>query len=418
MRRSELENIRQLLVRGIAAAKAGETSGARYYLETALNRRPDPAQEAEAAYWLSQVETDPAKQRAHLEHALALMPSDPRARRAMAILQGHLAPDEIVTGNTLPVIDPTDPSTPEPQRFECPSCGSRLVFAPDGQSLLCENCDYRATIETSGALQPPVSETDFIVGMSTLQGHLTPHQQQVFSCSACGAEFLLEPQRLSFTCPHCESNYAVIQTHSREVVAPAGLLPPSISAQVAEENIKKWKRSHKLESAGALEQLHGVYFPIWSFDLSGNLTWRTEIYRNREWQPLTGSTLVDFNDLLVPASRTLPAGLEPELQSLDTATAVLPDTSYFAGWLNQTYSISMSDAAVAARAETLERTRRRLDPNIPGQHRELYLNSLGLILERFKLLLVPIWVSHYSQAGTRYAVHVLACNGVVFGELP
>ena len=49
------DGARDLLVRGIAAAKAGERAEARHYLEWALRQQPSSDEQLEAWLWLSDV---------------------------------------------------------------------------------------------------------------------------------------------------------------------------------------------------------------------------------------------------------------------------------------------------------------------------------------------------------------------------
>lgn len=124
-------------MRGIAATKAGDRDEARFYLEWAL-RRGDASdeQEIEIYFWLSEAYEDPAKQRECLEEVLARDPYHPRARRKLAVLNGHLDPDEIV--------DPDRLAQPqETRRSSCPDCGGPLFFSPDGVSQYCERCGWR-----------------------------------------------------------------------------------------------------------------------------------------------------------------------------------------------------------------------------------------------------------------------------------
>ena len=75
------ESARDLLVRGVAAAKAGDKDEARFYLEKMLRLDPTPDQRADAWVWLSAVYDDLAKKRDCIENALSYNPDHPVARR-------------------------------------------------------------------------------------------------------------------------------------------------------------------------------------------------------------------------------------------------------------------------------------------------------------------------------------------------
>ena len=58
--------------------------------------------QAQANYYLSQVEDDPRQKRQFLEETLAIDMGHAAARRALAILDGKLNPDEIVNPDAIP----------------------------------------------------------------------------------------------------------------------------------------------------------------------------------------------------------------------------------------------------------------------------------------------------------------------------
>ena len=102
------DTVREFLVRGIAAAKTNgikDIDEARYYLNRAANASDATfEQRAKAWLWLSQIEDDPVKKRDCLENVLAIDPSDPLARRGLAILDGRLKTEDQV--------DPSQPIAP------------------------------------------------------------------------------------------------------------------------------------------------------------------------------------------------------------------------------------------------------------------------------------------------------------------
>jgi hypothetical protein len=74
---------------------------ARFYLEWLLRLDPPLLQRIDAWFWLSEVQTDEQAQRGYLEQILVMDPSEGRARRKLAILDGKLDPTEIVDPDQL-----------------------------------------------------------------------------------------------------------------------------------------------------------------------------------------------------------------------------------------------------------------------------------------------------------------------------
>ncbi len=127
----------ELLREGIIRYRAREFDSARNFIQRALDTADDQTTRAQANYFLSLLTDDPGRKRNYLEETLAIDLNHAEARRALAILDGRLNPAEIVDPDSLPAR--SDSRQPvQADRFTCPKCGGRMVFTPDGASLVCE----------------------------------------------------------------------------------------------------------------------------------------------------------------------------------------------------------------------------------------------------------------------------------------
>jgi hypothetical protein len=53
-----------------------------------------------------------------------------------------------------------------------------------------------------------------------------------------------------------------------------------------------------------------------------------------------------------------------------------------------------------------------------NQVRDLTVSSAGMVIESFKLILLPVWVAHYHYQGEAYKAAVNGQTGNVRGERP
>ncbi len=430
---------RDLLVRGIAAYKAREFGEARHYLEWLLRLEPPMDERLDALMCLVEVSRDPAEQRSLLEEALAYNPAEPRARRRLAILDGRLDPAQVVDPNQL--VPPTTPLRPEEtlaRRFTCPSCGGRMVFTPDGQSLVCESCSRRerptvgpgtqkgASPEDSPSTGPLLPEEDFTVAMATARGHLAPARQHIFACQGCGTSFILLPQQLSLTCPYCESVYVIEDTQSRELVTPSGVVPFHVDEERARQIVQNWLDAFQPKTSLKASAGHGLYLPAWAFDLGGQVAWHCQVRAGRElwsgretWETRQDVELVYLNDLLVPASRHLPEVCRPGLAQYNLKEMVPYNERYLADWPAETYQVTVGDASLEARMCAFQKEQERVKARLMLQQvRDLSFSSLGLIVESFKLVLLPAWLAFYTLDGKRCDIMVNGQTGQVTGPRP
>jgi DNA-directed RNA polymerase subunit M/transcription elongation factor TFIIS len=410
------DSVRDLLVRGIAAAKSNEKDQARFYLEWALRLDPSTEQIVDANFWLSEISDDPGEKRNYLEEVLVNQPNHYQARRSLAILDGRLHPEDIVDPNQLPQKPIAAQGPVQVQRFVCPNCGGRLAYAPDGKSLVCEYC--QATELLAGPDRQEInaeSEQDFTVALATARGHTKPVTTRTFECQACGAVYMISPRTLSVTCPYCASVYVAERTETRNLIPPEGIIPFVLSKQRATKLAQRWLVSQKLTSDVRLDTFQGVYFPVWAFTLSGLIPY-TYWDEDGDSSPETGQKLLFYQNILVPASNKLPDEYLDEIDGFNLDQLVSYDNAYLAAWPAETYQITLSDASLKARWKTLEIARPAIAREIDSQFRNLTINSTNLFIETFRLILVPIWVTRYHFEGKAHLLLINGQTGSVWGD--
>jgi DNA-directed RNA polymerase subunit RPC12/RpoP len=407
------DSTRDLLVRGIAAAKAGEVNSARFFLERLLNLDPSLEECVDAWYWLSEISTDAKEQRNLLESILANDPADGRARRKLAILDGKLNPVDIIDPDKL-VRQESGVQKVDTDRFICPQCGGKMVYAPDGKSLTCEYCEARSLLVG----KPKVLEQDFTAALATARGHVIPADVQTFDCQGCGANFILLPGHLTQTCPYCDSAYVVRCPDLKQFLPPSGLIPFHVSDHTARQAAQEWIAGHTDESQATTAGFVKVFFPFWAFEVGGMLKIRYLREENDCWIQVADRRVIGYHNQLVRASRQGPEICQSFLDGFDLDQLIAYDSIYLVDCIAQTYQIAVSDAALSVRKMTLDKERKIIRGNILGRIKNLTIDTSDMIVEAFKLILLPIWISHYFVDGQRYEVLVNGQTGDVCGSYP
>ena len=415
------ESTRDLFIRGMLAAKANETADAYRYLEWVLRLDPPLDTRVDALYWLSRVATTLAEQDRLLEEALAYAPSDMRCRRALAVLRGELDPAQIIDPDRIAPPAQTGSAQTGADRFTCPQCGGRMTFAPDGQTLTCEYCEARQSVNAPSGTPRAASADNFLIAMATRQGHLHPVTRQTFNCQGCGIDFLLPPQQLSATCPYCGSAYVVRSPQGRELIDPHLILPFTLDENQAERTLHGWLEEQKLADHPQMqvECMAAIYLPAWSFEMAGQVPWSCLVEDRRDhWVPETGSEMVYHAGVVVPASSHLSPECAEELRAFDLKQAVPFNERYLADWPAETYQVSVGDASLEARRWTYEFEKQSARQRMLRPVRDLTFNSLGIAVESFQLALLPLWLGHYRLGAERYEVVVNGYDMAVRGQRP
>lgn len=414
------DSTRDLLVFGIAAAKANSKSEARNYLERLVrDTTAEQSEIVEAWRWLSEISDDPKEKRDALDQVLAHNPMDPQARRALAILNGDLKPSDIIDPDHMAARPaPKAPTPIEARRFVCVNCGGRMSFSPDHTSLTCDYCGRRQSLASAISNGAMLEERDFSVALATTKGHSRPVATQSIKCTGCGASFVLSPEIISKCCPYCGSAYVVEQVETRELIAPQAIAPFVISRDRAQRAVLEWYRSKgfKVLSADALPS--GVYLPAWTFDIGGVIEWHCEIKIGDTWLPQTGSYLVGENDIIIVASHTLSAQLTREMETTLANRLVSFDPGYLADWVTETYQVNLGDASLVARARAIRRAQPNIEASISNNHRNLHLSTLKLVIESYKLILLPLWIARYHLQEKWYSIAIDGQSGEIRAEKP
>jgi predicted RNA-binding Zn-ribbon protein involved in translation (DUF1610 family) len=416
---------RDLLVRGIAAVIGDSPDEARHYLEWVLITDSTPEQEADAHYWLSRVSTDPAAKREHLENVLAINPHYPEARRDLAILEGRLSQEQLVDHHrgVAPITpqEVVEVGTASPQK--CPRCGAKISPRAGDGTPTCHFCGYRPGAAEE-AQERGIEEQDWIAAIYTRRGHawVLP-TERIMQCEGCGARVSISPSHASAECPFCGGAY-VIREADADLVEPKGITPFAFGAEEALEHARSWIEEQKarpddLDELAAFSLPRPIYLPFWTFDLDGEVRW-TRVYEDSElgrkvMRRETGSELLSYNDLLAPATRSLSSDLLRELE-FSTATLVPYSPQMLAAWPAEIYSVSAADASLDALSQVHKDARAAVGDVRRGE--SVQVERPQVSISSYKLVLLPIWITHYTYRSQTFDVAINGSTGETHGDLP
>jgi len=414
---------KHLLRTGIAEAKGGSRETARRYLDRAIYMAGSHQLLSEAWFWMSEVQDDPAEKRKSLENCLAHDMHHARGRRALAILEGRLRADEVIDPNHMPAA-PDELRTADAQRFMCPKCGGRMAFSPDGAALV---CDYCTRDQKLGAGDAQTNEKDFIIAMATARGHGRPLQEQVFHCNGCGAEFILPPKLISASCVYCDSPHVVNVEKTRDLLAPDAIIPHAFDHRHATQLLIQWVEGRDIKPEKKVERPRGMYLPLWTFDVGGAIDYTGELitYKKGESDPfgtqpparqVRDQLPVFVDDLPLPASRKLSSVFLKLIPSYEMNALKPYDPRFLASWPAEIYDIPMADASLDARSQVYARYQKEIPILVAGM-KIVHTSSANLMIESFKLNLLPVWLTEIPFDGREHLLLINGQNGVVASDV-
>ena len=340
---------------------------------------------------------------------------------------------------------------PASSQFPCKSCGGSLVFAPGTAQLKCPHCGAENTIETKDTEGNYLKEHDFLQELENehqrQQDTVDVPEAEAARCSNCGAVTTVTKERTADCCPYCGSPLVIQNAFSCKFNVQA-LLAFSVSSNTAHETYKKWIVSRWFapndfsRRATREEALRGIYMPFWTYD-SETRTYYTgergdayyvtrtrtverngksvqEEYRERrvDWSYASGTVYVDFDDILVPASHSLPPGLQDSLAPWPLDKLAPFRQEYLSGFVTETYQVPLREGFEDAQKRMSPVIDNRIRQDIGGDEQRIHSKSTSYSGITFKHILLPVWMSAYRYNNKTYRFMINAQTGEAVGNRP
>ncbi len=317
------------------------------------------------------------------------------------------------------------PASTSPRQFPCRQCGANLVFEPGTTAMKCQYC---GTMNDIAPLADVIEELDFGKYASE-QTTLTETQETLtVHCNTCGAETDFTHDVASSKCPFCGSPI-VATASSKKQIKPRSLLPFYITKPQADGLFRQWAGSLWFAPSDLLKiarraGIDGAYIPAWTYDSEtfsnytgerGDDYWVTETYRvngqtqtrqvrRTRWTSVGGQVHNLFDDVLVLATRSLPAKQANALEPWDLPALVPYRDEYLSGFAAETYQVDLAQGFEVARGIMDVTIRQTINADIGGDHQRINTVDTHYRGVTFKHVLLPVWISAYRYPPARVPI--------------
>ena len=332
-------------------------------------------------------------------------------------------------------------------RYRCPGCGADLLFEPQDGMLTCPYCGRKEQIVAGGGEVGERSYEDYLrVGAAQLTT-LAEGALEV-KCETCGATVTFTPPEVAGECDFCGGKIVAQPKSADPLVGPEAVLPFLIAQTAATESIRKWLASlwfapNALKKFASQETIGGVYIPFWTYDAhtssrytgargehyyvsesyterdaQGNSVTKSRQVRHTRWHPVAGEVARWFDDILVPATKSLPPKRLDALNPWDLPQLKPYEPAYLSGFKAQRYQVDLATGFETAKriaASAIDADVRR---DIGGDEQRVENVSTHYSAITFKHLLLPVYVGAYRFNGKIFQLVVNGRTGEVQGERP
>lgn len=337
----------------------------------------------------------------------------------------------------------------EEYRWPCAKCGAQLRYAPGQTSLTCDYCGLvqEITPEAPGSRARALQELDLARGLRDDLSGADMVEVRTTSCPNCGAKVEVTGATHATECPFCATP-VVLDTGTERQIKPQAVVPFVLTEGEARQAMIRWMGSlwfapgTLLEYARKGRALSGIYVPFWTFDadtasrysgergeyyyetrtvnvrVNGRMERREERVRKTRWYSASGRVSRDFDDVLVMASRSLPARLGNELTPWDLGALTGYTPEFLAGFQAEGYTVPLSDGWREAQDRMSNVIREDVRRDIGGDEQRINDVNTDWSDETFKHILLPVWMAAYKYNGKSYRFLVNGQTGEVQGERP
>jgi DNA-directed RNA polymerase subunit RPC12/RpoP len=246
-----------------------------------------------------------------------------------------------------------------------------------------------------------------------------------YHCKNCGAVLITDAQTTATTCSFCGAG-VVIGDRLTGSLAPAKVIPFTISKEQAQEAFKKWCRKGLLTPkdfmrADRIKNITGLYVPFWLYDLNGRgeaeaTCTRVRTYTLGEWiytetKYYNVYRKVDLNYLKIPcdASQKMDDRMMDKLEPFQYGNLKDFQMPYLAGYIAEKYDFDDTHLLPRIKDRVIPYVDNYIRSTISGYNTVSFMRKdINIRQKNAYYTLLPVWMLCYDY---RQAEHTFSMNG-------
>ena len=352
--------------------------------------------------------------------------------------EGFVPVPSQVEGIELYAPAPVEGEPEETRTFKCRHCGGAIAYSATQHQLTCPYCGGTQALAAEEVGQA-AAEFEFTLETMERAQYGWGEERRELVCESCGAVVAVAPDVLTSTCAFCGSNRVHARDVTGNVLRPTALLPfvvdrGRMQTQVAEWLGRGWMHPPELRSVRTLRELAGVYLPFWTFDARIHAEWRAEVgtprtqryYRDGKWRTRTvidwrwrsGRVHLPVDDHLMAGTTHVRRAILHKVAPFDLDGLVEYEPGYLAGWQAKAYDVQLQEAWEVAKEEIREQAKRACHRDTGSSHVRNFRMTADFADERWRYVLLPVYLASYPFAGRTFQVVVNGQTGKVAGQKP
>lgn len=322
---------------------------------------------------------------------------------------------------------------------KCKSCGGIMRYSPSTETLKCIYCGNEEELDKT-PIEIKAYDYEEWCNSDNVEAKEETQTVSEVKCQQCGAVTQMPEHVNSAKCPFCGSSLVLDEAKMNRSWKPETILPFKVDDKQGKAAYKKWLSgkwfapSKLTKNVADASTFQGVYMPYWAYDAKTGTDYTGErgIMRTRiverdgkkipetytDWTYVTGYVDVNFDNVLVPASDTLPHSMSGSLRNWDLENCVAYRKEFVSGFVTELYKKDFVESHDEAKSIMENEIDREIRSDIGGTNQRINSKNTKYDDVKFKLLLLPIWISSFRYNDKVYQFVVNGRNGEVEGNYP
>lgn len=325
-------------------------------------------------------------------------------------------------------------------KLTCPACKAELNCDPNAAEATCPSCGAEFELEALKAYAAQKAEKkpdnmtwDTQAGEQWQQGEADG--LRLYSCKTCGGEIVADETTGATACPYC-GNPVVMTGHFTGALKPDLVIPFKVDKKAAMEALNNHCKGKRLlpkvfKDQNHIEEVKGLYVPVWLFDADADAQVEYEASRTRHWSDsdydytetshyavIRGGG-IGFENVPVDGSTKMDDALMESIEPYDIAGAVPFQAAYLPGYLADKYDVDAKASIERANRRIKQSTEDAFRSTVTGYTSVTTVDSnVSLENSRARYALYPVWILNTQWNGQKFTFAINGQTGKIAGDLP
>jgi len=326
------------------------------------------------------------------------------------------------------------------QQYKCPCCGGAIEFDSATQNMKCPYCDTEFEVQTlkdyDAQLQSEPQEDmswEASAGSQWQEGEADGLCRYV--CKSCGGEIVTDATTAATHCPYC-GNPVVLMEQLAGMLKPDFVIPFKLDKKAAKNAFRLHCKGKPLLpklflSEAHIDEIKGVYVPVWLFDADADANIRYRATRVRTWSDSNYNYVktsyfavvraggLGFRLVPVDGSTKMDDALMESIEPFDFSQAVDFQTAYLSGYLADRYDVDAEASIQRANQRIRKSTEEAFASTVIG-YSTVVPEHTAIRLENgtAKYALYPVWLLNTTWKDKTFTFAMNGQTGRFVGDLP